>query len=66
MVLIAFRLGFILSFYEFLFFDSQYHGKSLLSSDEVDFRINVHYGIPSTASILAFDPIQRLLAIGTL
>lgn len=46
--------------------NSQYHGKSLLSSDEVDFRINVHYGIPSTASILAFDPVQRLLAIGTL
>ncbi|XP_073288351.1 uncharacterized protein [Primulina huaijiensis] len=29
-------------------------------------RVFVHYGIPSTASILAFDPIQRLLAIGTL
>ncbi|KZV34948.1 hypothetical protein F511_04922 [Dorcoceras hygrometricum] len=29
-------------------------------------RVCVHYGIPSTASILAFDPIQRLLAIGTL
>lgn len=26
----------------------------------------MHYGIPSTASILAFDPIQRLLAIATL
>ncbi|EPS63539.1 hypothetical protein M569_11243, partial [Genlisea aurea] len=25
-----------------------------------------HYGIPATASILAFDSIQRLLAIGTL
>ncbi|XP_068340219.1 uncharacterized protein [Pyrus communis] len=31
-----------------------------------DLRVAVHYGIPSTASILAFDPIQRLLAIGTL
>ncbi|XP_073297646.1 uncharacterized protein [Primulina huaijiensis] len=29
-------------------------------------RLFVHYGIPSTASILAFDPIQRLLAIATL
>lgn len=29
-------------------------------------RVAVHYGIPSTASILAFDPIQHLLAIGTL
>ncbi|GJZ93248.1 putative transcription factor WD40-like family protein, partial [Tanacetum coccineum] len=32
----------------------------------MDFRIAVHYGIPSTASVLAFDPIQRVLAIGTL
>ncbi|PON78984.1 Guanine nucleotide-binding protein, beta subunit [Parasponia andersonii] len=29
-------------------------------------RIDFHYGIPSTASILAFDSIQCLLAIGTL
>ncbi|CAH9069553.1 unnamed protein product [Cuscuta europaea] len=28
-------------------------------------RIAIHYGIPATASILAFDPIQQLLAIGT-
>ncbi|KAL2456266.1 transducin family protein/WD-40 repeat family protein [Forsythia ovata] len=28
--------------------------------------IPIHYGIPSTASILTFDPIQCLLAIGTL
>ncbi|CAI9091731.1 OLC1v1026834C2 [Oldenlandia corymbosa var. corymbosa] len=28
--------------------------------------VAVHYGIPSTASVLAFDPIQKLLAIGTL
>ncbi|GFP92179.1 syntaxin-binding protein 5-like [Phtheirospermum japonicum] len=40
--------------------------KGLLTSDDVNIRINVHYGIPSTASILAFDSIQRLLAIGTL
>ncbi|XP_021906216.1 uncharacterized protein LOC110820897 isoform X3 [Carica papaya] len=33
---------------------------------DLDPRIVIHYGIPSTASILAFDPIQRLLAIGTL
>ncbi|KAL3826120.1 hypothetical protein ACJIZ3_022149 [Penstemon smallii] len=43
-----------------------HHEKGLLTSDDLNFRINVHYGIPSTASILAFDPIQRLLAIGTL
>ncbi|XP_074368471.1 uncharacterized protein LOC141708640 isoform X2 [Apium graveolens] len=28
-------------------------------------RVALHYGIPSTASILAFDPFQRLLAIAT-
>ncbi|XP_030537203.1 uncharacterized protein LOC115745765 isoform X2 [Rhodamnia argentea] len=33
---------------------------------DLDLRVYVHYGVPSTASILAFDPIQRLLAIGTL
>ncbi|ONI03742.1 hypothetical protein PRUPE_6G279100 [Prunus persica] len=40
------------------------HGN--LTSADLDLRVAVHYGIPSTASILAFDPIQRLLAIGTL
>lgn len=49
-----------------LFFLIQRHEKGLLTSDDVNLRINVHYGVPSTASILAFDPIQRLLAIGTL
>ncbi|XP_027176060.1 uncharacterized protein LOC113775402 isoform X3 [Coffea eugenioides] len=39
---------------------------SCLTPEDVDFRINVHHGIPSTASILAFDPIQNLLAVGTL
>ncbi|KAL9226707.1 hypothetical protein vseg_002487 [Gypsophila vaccaria] len=29
-------------------------------------RIISHYGIPSTASRLAYDPIQQLLAVGTL
>ncbi|RYR16107.1 hypothetical protein Ahy_B04g073062 isoform A [Arachis hypogaea] len=37
-----------------------------LKSSELDPRIVIHYGIPSTASVLAFDSIQRLLAIGTL
>lgn len=32
----------------------------------LDLQVVLHYGIPYTASILAFDPIQRLLAIGTL
>ncbi|KAL0359167.1 UNVERIFIED_CONTAM: hypothetical protein Sangu_0766100 [Sesamum angustifolium] len=37
-----------------------------MASSEFAPRVAVHYGIPSTALILAFDPIQRLLAIGTL
>nr|GFC62638.1 putative synaptobrevin, WD40/YVTN repeat-like-containing domain protein [Tanacetum cinerariifolium] len=40
--------------------------KGCLTPEDLDFRIAVHYGIPSTASVLAFDPIQRVLAIGTL
>lgn len=40
--------------------------KNKLAAADLDPRIVVHYGIPSTASILAFDPIQRLLAVGTL
>ncbi|XP_056172562.1 uncharacterized protein LOC115672298 isoform X1 [Syzygium oleosum] len=40
------------------------HGNSAWK--DLDLRVYVHYGVPSTASILAFDPIQRLLAIGTL
>ncbi|XP_077212708.1 transducin family protein / WD-40 repeat family protein isoform X3 [Tasmannia lanceolata] len=38
------------------------HGHML----DMDLHIALHYGIPSTGSVLAFDPIQRLLAIGTL
>ncbi|XP_038980223.1 uncharacterized protein LOC103709502 isoform X2 [Phoenix dactylifera] len=37
-----------------------------MASADLDLQIAVHYGIPYTASHLAFDPIQRLLAIGTL
>ncbi|KAL8039131.1 hypothetical protein ABFS82_10G015000 [Erythranthe guttata] len=44
----------------------QRHEKGLLTSDDLNLQVNVHYGIPSTASLLAFDPIQRLLAIATL
>ncbi|XP_058761940.1 uncharacterized protein LOC131635341 [Vicia villosa] len=42
----------------------QQHGS--LQSTELDPRIVIHYGIPSSASLLAFDFVQRLLAIGTL
>ncbi|XP_054783752.1 uncharacterized protein LOC129290785 isoform X2 [Prosopis cineraria] len=37
-----------------------------LKSSDFDPAIVIHYGIPSTASVLAFDPVQRLLGIGTL
>ncbi|KAK7320593.1 hypothetical protein VNO77_30214 [Canavalia gladiata] len=30
-----------------------------------DPRVVLHYGVPSTSSILAFDKVQRLLAVGT-
>ncbi|CAL5322708.1 unnamed protein product [Camellia sinensis] len=40
--------------------------KGSVTLKDLDPRVSVHFGIPSTASILAFDPIQRLLAIGTL
>ncbi|CAN1325791.1 Syntaxin-binding protein 5-like [Linum perenne] len=40
--------------------------KGSLSSRDIYPRVNLHYGIPSTASVMAFDPIQSLLALGTL
>ncbi|KAB5544374.1 hypothetical protein DKX38_012486 [Salix brachista] len=40
--------------------------KGGLTLKDINPRIALHYGIPSTASILAFDHIQSLLAIGTL
>ncbi|KAJ9545255.1 hypothetical protein OSB04_024962 [Centaurea solstitialis] len=45
---------------------NQQNLKGHLTPEDLDFQIAVHYGTPSTASVLAFDPIQRLLAIGTL
>jgi syntaxin-binding protein 5 len=32
----------------------------------MDAQIALHYGVPYAASLLAFDPVQRLLAVGTL
>jgi syntaxin-binding protein 5 len=40
--------------------------KGVLTPKDINPRIALHYGIPSTASILAFDHVQSLLAIGTL
>ncbi|XP_024443425.2 uncharacterized protein LOC7466079 isoform X2 [Populus trichocarpa] len=40
--------------------------RSSLTAADFDLQVVIHYGIPSTASLLAFDPIQRLLAIATL
>ncbi|CAL1374744.1 unnamed protein product [Linum trigynum] len=39
---------------------------AILTSKDINPRVNLHYGIPSTASVMAFDPIQSLLAVGTL
>ncbi|GMI79923.1 Tomosyn [Hibiscus trionum] len=44
----------------------QHVQRGVLKSEDLDLRVAIHYGIPSTSSLLAFDPIQRLLAIGTL
>ncbi|KAK3126105.1 hypothetical protein QOZ80_7BG0613930 [Eleusine coracana subsp. coracana] len=32
----------------------------------MDAQVALHYGVPYTASLLAFDPVQRLLAVATL
>ncbi|CAN0838044.1 Syntaxin-binding protein 5-like [Linum grandiflorum] len=40
--------------------------KVSFSSKDIKPRVNLHYGIPSTASVMAFDQIQSLLALGTL
>ncbi|THG11590.1 hypothetical protein TEA_012051 [Camellia sinensis var. sinensis] len=45
---------------------SQKNVHSNVMLPNLDVQIAIHYGIPSTASVLAFDPIQSLLAIGTL
>ncbi|KAI8013684.1 Syntaxin-binding protein 5-like [Camellia lanceoleosa] len=45
---------------------SQKNVHSNVMLPDVGVQIAIHYGIPSTASVLAFDPIQSLLAIGTL
>ncbi|KAK2449679.1 hypothetical protein P8452_56241 [Trifolium repens] len=37
-----------------------------LQTSELDRRIVIHHGIPSSSSLLAFDHIMILLAIGTL
>ncbi|XP_057979666.1 uncharacterized protein LOC131165686 isoform X2 [Malania oleifera] len=43
-----------------------YVPQGILTSTDLDPCLVLHYGIPPTASILAFDPIQHLLAVGTL
>lgn len=37
-----------------------------LTEEQLNLRLSAHYGLPRTASILAFDPIQRLLAVASL
>ncbi|TVU37101.1 hypothetical protein EJB05_10392 [Eragrostis curvula] len=43
-------------------------GAAAAASDvpQMDAHIALHYGVPYTASLLAFDPVQRLLAVATL
>ncbi|MED6160716.1 hypothetical protein PIB30_054002 [Stylosanthes scabra] len=41
-------------------------GKENSKCADFDPRVLLHFGVPSTASILAFDRVQRLLAVGTL
>ncbi|KAI7749886.1 hypothetical protein M8C21_019771 [Ambrosia artemisiifolia] len=45
---------------------SPHNNKDAPQMKDFEPHIVVHYGIPSTASILAFDPLQHLLAVGTL
>jgi syntaxin-binding protein 5 len=33
---------------------------------QLDAQIALHYGVPYAASVMGFDPVQRLLAVGTL
>lgn len=33
---------------------------------QMDAQISTHFGVPYTASLLAFDSVQRLLAVATL
>ncbi|XP_020875912.1 uncharacterized protein LOC9307240 [Arabidopsis lyrata subsp. lyrata] len=40
--------------------------RGCLIAEDLDPHLVTHCGIPSTASLLAFDPIQCLLAVGTL
>lgn len=40
--------------------------RGCLITEDLDPHLVSHYGIPSTASLLAFDSIQCLLAVGTL
>jgi hypothetical protein len=40
--------------------------QNVMQTEKFDPRVLLHYGVPSSASILAFDRVQRLLAVGTL
>ncbi|CAK9192647.1 unnamed protein product [Sphagnum jensenii] len=37
-----------------------------LSKEDLQPRLSVHQGIPATASILAFEPVQRVIAVASL
>ncbi|CAN6186308.1 unnamed protein product [Urochloa humidicola] len=49
-----------------LFHKALHHHPQGGAVPQMDPQIALHYGVPYTASLLAFDPVQRLLAVGTL
>ena len=53
-------------YFDVFLIQNNVHGGGSVMLTDLDLQITIHYGIPSTASVLAFDPIQSLLAIGTL
>jgi len=38
---------------------------TVLTRDDVRFRCTVHHGIPTQPTCISFDPVQRILAIGS-
>lgn len=54
--------------YSEIFADEQYNvgdGINGLKAEDVKPRTNFHYGIPPDSTTLAYDPVQRILAIST-
>jgi phosphate starvation-inducible membrane PsiE len=56
----------LIPFYFGCFFQHKLQQQGSLQTSELDRRIVIHHGIPSSSSLLAFDHIMILLVIGTL